>query len=129
MDRRVSERVQFFQSPARNTALPAGVFGLAHANAVLGLLLDLSDDGVQMLTYRAKLLAADTYKLIVHVGAPVNKSATVASVRRLWSKEGELYVHHGFAFAGDVKLTRLLDCVMDARAAGKLWLRCALMTA
>jgi hypothetical protein len=127
MDKRKSERVQFFQLPFNHDLIPVWVFHLANPDSVLGLLLDISADGVQIFTDKASPLQDDAYQLIVHSDEVASSSFISVRVHRLWSKpDGTLYIRSGFVFdGGEASLPSIKD-VLAARDAGKQWLRCEL---
>jgi hypothetical protein len=134
VERRLSERVQFFQQPGVDMALPWQALGGSRPNTIHGLLLDVSDDGVQIMTDESTTdesmsALSDLVQLIVPADESANVNLTVATMRRLWSKvDDTAYVRHGFSFVdGDANLTMLLDCVLAARDSGSQWLRCGLV--
>jgi hypothetical protein len=128
VERRLSERVQFFQQPGDDVAVPVWVFNHAKSDTILGLLLDVSDEGVQIMTDEAVPPLSDEFQLIVQTDETANINLAVATMHKLWSKsDGTPYVRHGFSFDGDINLTMLLDCVFAARDSGRQWLRCGLI--
>lgn len=128
MEKRLSERVQFFQLTREDDVPPVWVFQRAHPDAILGLLLDISAEGLQILTDKFSPMQEETYQLIVHTEETTSVGFTTAVVRRLWSNAyGTLYTRNGFVFAevGD-DLASPINRVLAARAAGQKWLRCEL---
>lgn len=130
MERRLSERVQFFQQPGIDVAIPVWVLNGARPNTTLGLLLDVSDDGVQIMTDEPIQSCGDEFQLTVQNDEFANTHLAIATLRKLWSRgNGTPYVRHGFAFTGEANLPVLLNCVMAARDSGQQWLRCGLVEA
>lgn len=128
MERRLSERVQFFQQPGADVAIPVWVLNGTKPDTILGLLLDVSDEGVQIMTDEPVQSRNDEFELVVQSDESANTNLAVATMRRLWSQEdGTPYVRHGFSFTGEANLLMLLDCVMAARDSGRQWLRCGLV--
>ena len=129
MERRLTERVQFFQCPQALIPMPVTAFSQPHTDTTPGLLLDISDDGVQILTSDELSAHSSTFELTIQPNGKATTSCTIATMQRLWSKpEDANFIRSGFAFAGDVQLTTLLDNVLDARDAGRQWFRCTLVS-
>lgn len=127
VERRLSERVQFFQLPGATDLIPVWVFQRAHPDTVLGLLLDISAAGIQILTDKNTPLPVEYYQLIVHADDSADTRFITAAVKRLWSKpEGALYVRNGFVFDRDHELASQINDVRAVREAGRQWLRCEL---
>jgi hypothetical protein len=127
MEKRKSERVQFFQLPRDDGLIPVWVFHRAHPDSILGLLLDISAEGVQIFTDKSSPMLGDAYQLIVHAGENQSSEVISVCVRRLWSKpDGTLYTRNGFAFEGGEELMPYLEKVLASRDAGHQWLRCEL---
>jgi hypothetical protein len=127
MEKRLSERVQFFQLTHEEDVPPVWVFQRAHPGAILGLLLDISAAGIQILTDKSSPMLDEAYQLIVHVEESASVSFTSVVVRRLWSNPyGALYIRNGFVFAGAKDSASPLSQVLAARAVGQKWLRCEL---
>lgn len=127
MEKRKSERVQFFQLPRDDALMPVWVFHRGSPDTILGVLLDISEDGVQVFTDKSSPLLGDAYQLIVHDDEAESSELISVRVRRLWSKpDGTLYIRNGFAFEGGEELKPTLGKVLAARDAGHHWLRCEL---
>jgi len=125
MEKRKSERVQFFQLSIESDLEPVWVFRHAQQDSVLGLLVDISVDGLQVLTDKSSPLVGDGYQLIIHADEPQNRNFISVQVHRLWSKEdGTLYIRNGFAFSEGGALIPSIEKLLAARAAGQQWLRC-----
>lgn len=129
MERRQSERVQFFQLTRDDDVLPVWVFQRAYPDATLGLLLDISAEGIQILTDKCSPLDDQTYRLIVHAEETSSDNFITVEVRHLWSKtDGTLYIRNGFAFDDGEDLLQSIERMLAARDAGMHWLRCELAT-
>lgn len=129
MERRLTERVQFFQCPPTLIPMPVSALDHSHTDTTSGLLLDISDDGVQILTSDDLTSYSDTFELTILPNGKSTASCTIATMQRQWSKpEDANFIRSGFAFAGDVQLATLLDNVLDARDAGRQWFRCNLVS-
>jgi hypothetical protein len=130
MEKRKSERVQFFQLPRDKDLMPVWVFRRDHPDNVLGLLLDIGAEGAQVFTDKSSPLKADAFRLIVHADETGGSQSVSLCVRRLWSKpEGNLYIRNGFTFEAGEDATSSIEQVLAARDAGNQWLRCELAAA
>ena len=127
-EQRKSERVQFFQVPRNEDLVPVWVFHRMREDSVLGLLLDISSEGVQVLTDKSIALTDDSYELIAYTDeADRNRHVSIAVLRQ-WSKpDGTLYVRNGFAFAAGTDASSSIEALMAARSAGQQWLRCEIV--
>ncbi len=124
MDKRKSERVQFFQVAAGDDIRPIWVFRGNHAGSVLGLLLDIGMEGVQVLTSKADELAVEFYRLIVYIGDAPGGPGLALDVHHRWSRlEGTLYRRNGLAFDEQTDI----QPVLDARDTGTRWFRCEIV--
>jgi len=128
MEKRKSERVQFFQLPQDRDLMPVWVFRGDHPDNVLGLLVDIGADGVQVFTDKSSPLREGAYHLIVHADETQDSQSVTIRVRRRWSKlEDNLYIRNGFTFeAGEEATPSPIEQVLTLRDAGKKWLRCEL---
>jgi hypothetical protein len=130
MDKRKSERVQFFQISHERDVLPVWVFNRSNSDAVLGLLLDIGSDGLQILTDKMKPLGAEQYELTIHSDEGADALHPAIPVKHLWSQpDGTLYNRNGFAFMGGTDMMQFLESILSAREAGRKWLRCELAEA
>ncbi|OYY93449.1 MAG: hypothetical protein B7Y41_11845 [Hydrogenophilales bacterium 28-61-23] len=128
-EQRKSERVQFFQMPRNEELVPVWVFQRASEDSVLGLLLDFSSDGVQILTDKSRRLDGDAYELIAYVDETDSSNFVSARVHRQWSKPvGTLYIRNGFSFADRDVSMPCCEAMFAARDAGLQWLRCEIVT-
>jgi len=125
MDKRKTERVQFFQLSTERSIQPVWVFRQTHAEAVLGLLFDIGASGAQVLTTKSdELFDEKPYQLIVHADDDPVREALKVNVRRCWSRgEGTMYVRNGLIFEETVSLPHLFAIhEVEPR-----WLRCELL--
>jgi hypothetical protein len=124
MEKRKSERVQFFQVHADRDLQPVWVFHQAHPEAILALLLDISTDGAQVLTDKSQYLEGGAYRLIVHADDTTGAVAVEVNVLCNWSqREGTLYIRNGLAFNEEVSV----QGVLASFNAKSRWLRCELL--
>lgn len=130
MEQRQVERVQFFQLAHDDDLMPVWVFHRAQPDSILGLLLDISANGVQVLIDKSHPLAAWTYRLIIHADETSDTRFITTRVCRLWSKvDGTLYIRNGFAFVDAADLQPAIEQILAARGTGQRWLRCELAAA
>ncbi|GAO36444.1 diguanylate cyclase/phosphodiesterase [Sulfuricella sp. T08] len=130
MDKRKSERVQFFNTKDENGLQPVWIFRRTSADAMLVLLVDISIAGVQIISSRDTFLEGNIYRIMVFNSRSSGEDPFLTMiVNRKWSKEdGSLYLRHGFAFddESDVSID-IVNSVIAARDEGKKWLRCELI--
>lgn len=127
MEKRQFDRVNFFQLSRDGDLIPVWVFHRARPDTVLGVLVDISAEGVQILTDKSSQLDANNYLLIVHVDEALDRNSIDVRVNRLWSKsDGTLYIRNGFAFRGGEDLTHYSEQLLVLRDTGHQWLRCEL---
>lgn len=124
MEKRKSERVQFFQLSMDKDIKPVWVFGQTDPEATLGLLIDITPDGAQVITNKSQELVADDYRLIAYTSEAPDREVLTVNVRRCWSRlDGTLYIRNGLVFDEQISVQPLLV----ARDAGSRWLRCELL--
>ncbi len=126
MDKRKSERVQFFNIGDGEQVLPIWVFRKANTDAVLGLLVDISAEGVQVLADKAFPLADDLFQLSIHLD---DDSVLTVPVKRQWSLEDEsLYIRHGFTLEDSEENTAtVVQRVIDAYEQAGRWMGCEIV--
>ena len=124
MEKRKSERVQFFQLGTGKNIQPIWVFSEDDTDAIAGLLLDISPEGAQVLINKSEELDGENYQMIIHLGEDSAEAPKAVNIRRLWSHpEGTLYIRNGFDFEEQYSLP-----AMPASAGtGTSWLRCELL--
>lgn len=127
MEKRQSDRVNFFQPSRDGNLIPLWVFHRTCPNTVLGVLMDISSDGVQILTDKSNQLDANNYLLVVHLDDAPDRDSIDVRVNRLWSKSDDsLYIRNGFAFQGGEDMTHHFKKLLALRDTGHQWLRCEL---
>lgn len=129
MEQRRSERAQFFNAVDEQGMHPVWVFRRTVVEATLGLMVNISRGGVQILTSKDTPLDGDVYKLIVFIDRDGVTTSHSAIVSRQWSgSEGTLYLKHGFAFEESTEVAGgMVQSVIAAREAGEKWFRCELL--
>jgi hypothetical protein len=124
MEKRKSERVQFFQVRADRDLQPVWVFRQTYPGAILALLLDISTDGARVLTDKSQDLEGGVYRLVVHADDTPGAVALAANVRCNWSqRDGTLYISNGLAFDEEV----WVQGILASFNANSRWLRCELL--
>ncbi len=124
MEKRKSERVQFFQMDTGKDIQPIWVFRQIYPEATLGLLLDIGTNGAQVLTSKSEQLAGKSYRLIVQAGETDEKEALAVNVRCCWSRQdGTLYTSNGLIFDKPSSIQE----VLAASDAGTRWFRCEML--
>ena len=127
MERRFSARVQFFQLATENQLTPIWVFQRTRENSTLGLVVDISDYGVQILTDKSTPLPNSAYELIAHSDAEAQAMYPSILVVRRWSKaEGALYIRNGFLFDSPPKALPLITALRRTHSTNQPWYRCEL---
>jgi hypothetical protein len=125
VEKRKSERVQFFQMGAGNDIRPVWVFRKTLPEAKLGLVVDIGADGVQILTDKSENLSGGDFQLIVYVDGTPDDNLLRVNARCLWSRqEGSLYNRNGLIFEEKISVQQ----VLAGRDAGTKWLRCELLS-
>lgn len=128
MEKRKAERVQLFNLLNDHHLQPVWVFRHTLPDAVLGLLLDISGDGVQVLTDQNTPLEGEVFQLMVHGDGGHDDIFITAIVSIKWSKdEGTLYRRNGFAFEEDVQVVAGLERILKTRQSGNAPIRCELL--
>lgn len=128
MEKRQSERVQFFQFAREDEVIPVWVFQRSNSDAVLGLLLDVGANGLQILTDKSGPMHGHSYQLIVHADGRQSTKLIYIAVQRLWSQaKSALYIRHGFEFVHTDDLPAALSLLLAAHTAGQKLLRCELV--
>lgn len=124
MEKRKAERVKFFQLGMGTEIQPIWVFRQTCPESTLGLLLDISADGAQVLPHRSNERPGETYCLVIQQLDKPGNEVLRATVWCCWSHDdGTLYTRSGFIFDEQASVQRVL-AVHDA---GSRWLRCELL--
>ncbi len=119
-DRRVQTRAQLFVIRKDHEQIP--VFALRASddiNAVPGLVMDLSNAGVQVLTSsKASIVEGSAYSLELASGQPLDADPIHRiPVQLMWSREDGMYIRCGFTFtpeSADSDLQRLQSRVTES---------------
>jgi len=124
MEKRKSDRVQFFQLNTGEDIQPVWVFRHSNPEAILGVLLDIGAHGAQVLTDRSQDLAGGDYRLIVHCGNAQGEDDLVVNAVCRWSRhDGTLYIRNGLIFDEETSL----DEIMALHNRATSWLRCEVL--
>jgi hypothetical protein len=127
MDNRHHPRVQCFQISQEHDLKPVWVFRMASANGVLGLIVDVSMGGLQVLTDKNEEMRLSDYRLIVHDDLSENGELCALDVVCRWSRaEGALYFRSGFEYSDAPNATGAVEALRARVASGHKWMRCEL---
>jgi hypothetical protein len=97
-EQRGHERIEFQLTPVEQAQLPGWVFQ-AQADAKAGLVMNLSQSGIQVMTSAEHPLTADHYEVRLLLGDDDELSDFSGPVRRVWTRElGEPSQLSGFEF-------------------------------
>ncbi len=128
-DQRRSPRVEFFLVPAEHEQLPVWVIkpdGLTEARG--GVVVNLSEDGLQLLAAAEPALDADHYELRLLLGEDAGVPLFSASVRRVWSRPLSKIVQLcGFEFEGANSEAEEFLRNQTAQITTRKWVRCVLV--
>jgi len=128
MEKRQANREQFFQFNRDDELMPSPLPRCGRPDVVQGLLLDISEDGVQILTDKSNIMNGDSFLVIVHADDYPSVDFITATVRRLWSKaDGARYMRNGFAYEGLRDLASFIANVLAAHDGGYNRLSCELV--
>jgi len=129
IDQRRSPRVEFFLVPAEHEQLPVWVIkpeGLASARG--GVVVNLSEDGLQILTAAEPPLDAQHYELRLLLGEDDGVPLFSASVRRVWSRPLSKIVQlGGFEFESSNSEAEEFLLAQTAQITARKWVRCVLV--
>jgi len=121
MEKRKSKRVQFFQLGTGKDMQHLWVFRKTYPEATLGLLIDITPEGAQILTSKENALQETAYRLTIHTDT--EQQALTIDAFCCWSRpNGTLYSSNGLSFAESASL----QTISAAHEAGCRWLRCEL---
>lgn len=125
-ERRKAKRTSFFQLGGPRGIEPVWIIQYTTPEAILGLLVDIGVDGVQILTHRESVLDCKSYQLMVHTDQ--RELLMTAIVSPKWAKpEGTLYSRSGFALEQSEDARAGVDKIISSRQDGQTWLRCELL--
>ncbi|HEU6454557.1 MAG TPA: PilZ domain-containing protein [Roseateles sp.] len=129
IDQRRSPRVEFFLVPAEHEQLPVWVIkpeGMADARG--GVVVNLSEEGLQVLTAAEPLLDAQHYELRLLLGEDEGVPLFTASVRRVWSRPLSRIVQLcGFEFESSNSEAEEFLRTQTAQITARKWVRCVLV--
>ena len=126
MEKRKGRRVEFFNALDEQGVHPVWVFQHTDLQATLGLLIDVSLEGVQIISRKETPLDGTLYRMDVYGSGSSQKLFPAVYVNRIWTgDEGTIYSRHGFALQEDVRGSAM-QAIVAAREVGEKWLRCEL---
>ena len=122
MEKRKSERVKFLKLVTGNEMQHLWVFRKTFPDSILGLLMDISPEGAQVITGRTEYLQEADYRLVIHT--ETEQEALTIEAHCCWSRpNGTLDSGIGLVF----NETAHLQSIVAALDSGSRWLRCELM--
>ncbi|MBA4218862.1 MAG: PilZ domain-containing protein [Proteobacteria bacterium] len=129
IDQRRSPRVEFFLVPAEHEQLPVWIFkpeGLADARA--GIVVNLSEEGLQILIAAEPSLDAQHYELRLLLGEDDGVPLFSAAVRLVWSRPLSRIVQvGGFEFESANSQAEEFLRTQTAQITARKWVRCVLV--
>lgn len=129
IDQRRSPRVEFFLVPAEHEQLPVWVIkpeSLSESRG--GVVVNLSEDGLQILTAAEPPLDAQHYELRLLLGEDEGVPLFSASVRRVWSRPLSKIVQlGGFEFETSNSEAEEFLLAQTAQITARKWVRCVLV--
>lgn len=129
IDQRRSPRVEFFLVPAEHEQLPVWVIkphGLADAHG--GVVVNLSEEGLQILTAADPVLDAQHYELRLLLGEDEGVPLFSAAVRRVWSRPlSQIVQLCGFEFESSSSQAEEFLRTQTAQITARKWVRCVLV--
>jgi len=128
-DQRRSPRVEFFLVPEEHEQLPVWVIkpeGLANARG--GVVVNLSEAGLQILASAEPPLDAQHYELRLLLGEDEGVPLFSAEVRRVWSRPlSQLVQLSGFEFTTPNSEAEEFLQAQTAQITARKWVRCVLV--
>lgn len=128
-DQRRFPRVEFFLLPAKHEQLPVWVIkpeGLADARG--GVVVNLSEAGLQILAAAEPALDAQHYELRLLLGEDEGVPLFSAAVRRVWSRPlSQLVQLGGFEFESANSEAEEFLRTQTAQITARQWVRCVLV--
>jgi hypothetical protein len=129
IDQRRSPRVEFFLVPAEHEQLPVWVIkpqGLTEAHG--GVVVNLSEDGLQILCAAEPALEANHYELRLLLGEDEGVPLFSAAVRRVWTRPLSRIVQlSGFEFESSNSQAEEFLRAQTAQITARQWVRCVLV--
>ena len=129
VDQRRFPRVEFFLVPAAHEQLPVWVIKpQALANARGGVVVDLSEAGLQILTSAEPPLDVRHYEMRLLLGEDDGVPLFSAAVRRVWSRPLSQHVQlGGFEFESAQSQAEEFLRTQTAQITERRWVHCVLM--
>jgi hypothetical protein len=129
IDQRRSPRVEFFLVPAEHEQLPVWVIkpeSLSESRG--GVVVNLSEDGLQILMAAEPPLDAQHYELRLLLGEDEGVPLFSAAVRRVWSRPLSKIVQlGGFEFETSNSEAEEFLLAQTAQITARKWVRCVLV--
>ncbi|MFN3859919.1 MAG: hypothetical protein ACK4R2_00430 [Roseateles sp.] len=129
IDQRRSPRVEFFLVPAEHEQLPVWVIkpqGLSDARG--GVVVNLSENGLQILCAAEPVLDALHYELRLLLGEDEGVPLFSAAVRRVWTQPlSRLVQLSGFEFESANSQAEEFLRAQTAQITARKWVRCVLV--
>lgn len=129
IDQRRSPRVEFFLVPAEHEQLPVWVIkpqGLSDARG--GVVVNLSENGLQILCAAEPVLDALHYELRLLLGEDEGVPLFSAAVRRVWTRPlSRLVQLSGFEFESANSQAEEFLRAQTAQITARKWVRCVLV--
>lgn len=129
VDHRSHRRVEFFLVPDHREPIPVWVFKPIDAiDAVAGLVMNLGDGGLQVLTTSDDALDHATYEIQLLLGEDETVARFRGRITRVWTREaaGAGWLS-GFSFDDDHSSAEDFIRVYQACAPDRRWVRCLLV--
>ncbi len=128
-DQRRFPRVEFFLVPAEHEQLPVWVIkpeGLSNERG--GVVVNLSESGLQILAAAQPALDAEHYELRLLLGEDEGVALFSAPVRRVWSRPMSSQVQlSGFEFEAPNSQAEEFLRAQTAQITARQWVRCVLV--
>jgi hypothetical protein len=129
IEQRVHRRVEFFLVPAEREQVPVWIFKPADVvDAFAGLVLNLSDGGLQVLTGPEEALDVSSYEIQLLLGEDATVARFRGVVTRVWTRTartiGQL---SGFRFDDRRSSAEDFIRVYQSSSSEPRWVRCVLL--
>jgi hypothetical protein len=103
------------------------VFRSQTSTAYLGVIVDISETGIQILTHVDDSLRPSYYSLYIQAHPELGVCSRTLSVYRVWSRRtGSLYCHSGFFMERNPSLMAEVRAASEKADRSRLMLRCEL---
>ena len=128
MENRHHPRTQCFQLSHDHDLTPIWVFRRATEDGILGLMVDFSAGGVQVLVEKDEDLDAQVYRLFIDgIGGVATPGPGFKVVRKWIGSHQSLYCRCGFEFADPATAAECVQFLIREVMAGTSWIRCELL--